>query len=356
MPDPAVAVKDIGRRFGEVVALGGVSLEVEGGEFVSLLGPSGCGKTTLLRIISGLDRQDEGEVWVAGREITKEPAHRRPVNLVFQRYALFPHKTVAENVAFALTLKRLPRSEIERRVEEMLELVHLPGFGRRNIDQLSGGQAQRVALARALIDDPAVLLLDEPLAALDLKLRQAMHIELREIQRRVGSTFVYVTHDQEEALVMSDRVALMESGRIVQDGAPQDVYQRPQTLFAAEFLGEANLFSGHAESDGERVLVRSGDLSLLVHGEAAQGSESWVCVRPERIRIGEVSTGDRGPNTCDGTVATVIFLGSLVRYVVDVRERSIMAEISAEDGPPPFRVGDRVRLSWDVGAGVILKE
>jgi len=355
-PDPAVAVTDIVRRFGEVLALGGVSLEVGRGEFVSLLGPSGCGKTTLLRIISGLDRQDDGEVWVAGREITKEPAHRRPVNLVFQRYALFPHKTVAENIAFALTLKRLPRSEIERRVEEMLELVHLPAFGQRHIDQLSGGQAQRVALARALIDDPPVLLLDEPLAALDLKLRQAMHIELREIQRRVGSTFIYVTHDQEEALVMSDHVVLMESGQIVQEGAPQDVYQRPRTLFAARFLGEANLFSGTTERDGERLLVRAGDLNLLIHGEVPPGAAAWVCVRPERIRLEDDRAADQGVNACDGTVTTVIFLGSLVRYVVDVGERSIVAEVSAQNGLPPFRAGDRVHLSWDVEAGVILAE
>ena len=354
---PAVAVRDIVRRFGNINALGGVSLDVSHGEFVSLLGPSGCGKTTLLRIVAGLDRQDAGEVWVAGREISKIPAHRRPVNLVFQRYALFPHKTVAANIAFGLELRRVKRDEIARRVDEMLELVHLPGFGDRHIDQLSGGQAQRVALARALVNDPAVLLLDEPLAALDLKLRQAMHIELREIQRRIGSTFVYVTHDQEEALVMSDRVVLMERGRIVQEGPPPDVYNTPRTLFAARFLGEANLFCGRAAGDG--VIVAEDGLRLAVAEpeRVPRDADAWVCVRPERIEIAaDEHEGEARVNRARGTVTKVIFLGSLVRYTVAAVGREILVERPAGDGMPPFREGDRVTVTWKADAGVLVSE
>jgi spermidine/putrescine transport system ATP-binding protein len=356
--EAAIAVRNIVRRFGDVVALGGVSLDVGRGEFVSLLGPSGCGKTTLLRIIAGLDHQDAGAVWVDGREISRQPAHRRPVNLVFQRYALFPHKTVGENVAFALTLRRTPRKELLRRVEQMLELVRLPGFTARRIEQLSGGQAQRVALARALIDDPPVLLLDEPLAALDLKLRQAMHIELREIQQRVRSTFIYVTHDQEEALVMSDRVVLMEAGHIVQEGPPQEVYQRPRTLFASTFLGETNLFHGSVAREAGRSFVEADGLRIEAQGLNGQAAEAWVCVRPERVGVAS-DPGNRErlePNSARGTIDKVIFLGSLVRYEVDIGARAILAELPAIAGVPPYEAGSRVLLRWDAAAGVALSE
>jgi spermidine/putrescine transport system ATP-binding protein len=354
--DAAIAVRGIVRRFGAVAAVDGVSLAVRQGEFVSLLGPSGCGKTTLLRIIAGLDRQDEGEVWVAGQEISTRPPHRRPVNLVFQRYALFPHKTVGENVAFALTLRRTPRKEVLRRVDEMLELVHLPGFAARSIDQLSGGQAQRVALARALIDNPPVLLLDEPLAALDLKLRQAMHLELREIQRQLASTFIYVTHDQEDAFVMSDRVVLMNAGRVIQEGPPQDVYQRPHTLFASTFLGEANLFHGPIERDGGRTFIDADGMRIEASGLNGGAREGWVCIRPERIAIEAAApSAPSGANTARGTVVKVIFLGSLVRYAVAVGGREILVELPAGEGVPPLAEGAAVSIWWERDAGVAVE-
>ncbi len=353
----AVAVRDVVCRFGSLAAVDDVSLEVEQGQFLSLLGPSGCGKTTLLRIVAGLQRQTSGTVEVAGRDVSRVPAHKRPVGLVFQRYALFPHKTVAENVAFSLMLQRRPKDEIARRVDAMLELVRLGGFGHRRIDSLSGGQAQRVALARALVSDPPVLLLDEPLAALDLKLRQAMHVELREIQRRVGSTFVYVTHDQEEALVLSDRVVLMSNGRVVQDGPPRDVYQRPRTLFAATFLGEANLFeAADVTRDGDRVLAEAGGIRFAMRsGGGTPDGARTVCLRPERIVVSAAGGGAATDvNVAAGTVERVTFLGPLVRYAVRVGDREVLVERPAGEGAPPHDEGDAVELRWDDEAAVLV--
>ncbi len=352
----AVSIRNIVRRFEDVTAVAGVSLEVGEGEFVSLLGPSGCGKTTLLRIIAGFEHPDEGQVLVAGKDITRLSPHRRPVNMVFQRYALFPHKTVAENVAFALRLRRAKEAEIERRVDEMLALVRLPGFGARRIDQLSGGQAQRVAMARALVNDPQVLLLDEPLAALDRRLRQEMHIELREIQRRIGSTFVYVTHDQEEALVMSDRIVLMESGAIVQQGSPEEVYKQPATLFASQFLGEANLFRARARTEEGRLVLDTDDFLLEVDDDGAISSNDvWVSLRPERITLSRDGAGEAAPtNSVTGTVAKVIFLGSIVRYVVEVGSHTMLVELpSGESALIPE--GETVRLSWHREAGRVVQ-
>jgi spermidine/putrescine transport system ATP-binding protein len=354
---PAVSVRGVVRRFGDHVAVDGVSLDVRPGEFVSLLGPSGCGKTTLLRIIAGLERLDEGSVAVGGKDMAKVPAHRRPVNMVFQRYALFPHKNVAENIAFGLRLRRLPKEEVLRRVDEMLELVRLPRFGHRTVDQLSGGQAQRVALARALVNDPQVLLLDEPLAALDLKLRQAMHLELRQIQRRLDTTFIYVTHDQEEALVMSDRILLMEDGRIVQEGGATEVYNRPRTLFSARFLGEANLFTGSISRNGTgRPVVEADGLRLLIAGEGPAAGEVTVCLRPERISVGPaLPHAAAGENRALGTVEQVIFLGSLVRYLIRTGNRQILVEQPSSDDAIPFAPGDRVMLAWAREACVLVE-
>lgn len=356
----AVEVKDVWRRFGETVAVAGVTLTIQRGQFVSLLGPSGCGKTTLLRIIAGLETKDRGEVWIEGRECSSVPPHRRPANLVFQRYALFPHLTVAENVGFALALKRVQRHEIEKRIQAMLELVRLPGFGPRRVDELSGGQAQRVALARALITDPPVLLLDEPLAALDLKLRQAMQLELRHIQRRVGSTFLYVTHDQEEALVMSDVVVLMNEGSVVQRGTPREIYQKPRSVFASSFLGEANVLRGRVtEADAWRRVVSVADRHLFA-GFASGPSvsaDAWVMLRPERITVNagdDVASGRA--NTATGVVSEVIFLGPTVRYVVDIGGVTMKVDVPDRPDSRVIAEDECVALEWQADAVAIFAE
>lgn len=351
MTDLAVSVQGVSKHFGTVTALSGISLDVAPGRFVSLLGPSGCGKTTLMRIIAGLDSQSEGRVVIAGQDLSQTPPHRRPVGLVFQRYALFPHMTVGENVGFALSLRGLERKATKDRVQELLDLVQLGTFGDRAIDQLSGGQAQRVALARALADSPPVLLLDEPMSALDLKLRQAMQLELRQLQRRIGATFLFVTHDQDEAMVMSDEIVLMNSGVIVQRGTPVDVYNRPKTLFSARFLGEANVFSGQATADGQKTLIRAGSLILRSDGAPSIGtSTAWACIRPEAIRIEATSkqaTSSGEPNSASAQVRQVIFQGAFRRYLVQAGEHSMMVQQSAVPGAgEAFVEGDGVLLTW----------
>lgn len=357
----AVSVRDISKRFGAVQALSSVSLDIEPGRFVSLLGPSGCGKTTLMRIIAGLDRQSEGRIIIAGKDLSNAPPHRRPVGMIFQRYALFPHMTVAENIGFALTLKGADRKSKEDRVRELLGLVKLDQFGERSIDQLSGGQAQRVALARALADSPPVLLLDEPMSALDLKLRQAMQLELRRLQRRIGATFLFVTHDQDEAMVMSDEIILMNNGRVVQRGAPEDVYRRPKTLFSARFLGEANLFHGQTEADGPRTLIRAGRMLLRSDSPpVAQAKAAWVCIRPEAIKLeahanGSPASGE--PNRATGRVCETIFQGAYRRYVLQVDEHSLTVQQPANSGgDTAFSEGDTVTLSWPDSAVVQIED
>jgi spermidine/putrescine transport system ATP-binding protein len=353
-PTPAVSSVDVVRRFGSVTAVAGVSLDIAQGAFASILGPSGCGKTTLLRIIAGLDRQDSGSIAINGLDVSRMAAHRRPVNLVFQRYALFPHKTVADNISFALDLKRAPRGEVRRRVEAMLALVQLPGYGERSIDQLSGGQAQRVALARALITEPAVLLLDEPLTALDLKLRQAMQVELREIQKRVGATFVYVTHDQGEAMVMSDVVIVMNQGHVVQQGSPRDVYERPSALFSATFLGEANLFRVTIERGG--AAARSGEIEFPLAAAPPRGiTRGWVCIRPEDVGI--APGGELGPSTrARGRVTTATFIGPTVRYTVQVGDDTVQVEAPARRGERAMFPEDSVALTWSPAAAVFIED
>jgi spermidine/putrescine transport system ATP-binding protein len=349
----AVRIEQVVCRYGDTVAVDGVSMDIAEREFVSLLGPSGCGKTTLLRAIAGFQPVSEGRISVAGRDVTNVPPHRRPAHMVFQRYALFPHKTVADNVGFALELKGIRSKERRARVERMLDVVRLPGYGDRSVDQLSGGQAQRVALARALVTDPPVLLLDEPLAALDLKLRQAMQLELRELQQRVGSTFVFVTHDQEEAMVMSDRIMLMDGGRIVQSGTPEEIYRRPATLFASKFLGEANIFEGTVAGNAHLPVLHSGDVRLSLPAGAATGGTATVALRPELVRIAAAGDGAAasGVDVVRGEVGRVVFLGSLVRYIVRVGEHHVSVQSAAHDGPR-FGQGDSVVLSWDPNAAV----
>ena len=313
----AVELRGVTRRFGGVVAVDDLTLEVMDGEFLSLLGPSGCGKTTTLRLIAGFERPDAGEIRIAGDDVTRLPAYKRPVNTVFQSYALFPHLSILDNVAYGLKQRGVPRGERRRRALELLAMVHLEGVERRRPHELSGGQQQRVALARALVLSPRVLLLDEPLGALDLKVRKALQIELKRIQESVGITFVYVPHDQEEAPAMSDRVAVMHRGRIEQLAPPQDVYDRPATEFVAGFIGDTNFIS------------------------AAGGR---IAVRPERVRI------DRGGTAgIDGVVVARMVIGPAVQCVVRLGDgQEVVARTQRTPGSDAdvLAEGDRVMVSW----------
>ena len=357
-PACAVSVEEVSRQFGSVQALIGTSLDVMDGRFVSLLGPSGCGKTTLMRIVAGLDRQHCGRVHIAGKDMTRTPPHGRPVGLVFQRYALFPHMTVVENISFPLRLRRESKARIAARVQELLDLVQLPDFGARSIDQLSGGQAQRVALARALADNPPVLLLDEPMTALDLKLRQAMQLELRRLQRRIGATFLFVTHDQDEAMVMSDEIVLMNEGRIVQRGSPEDVYYHPNSLFSARFLGEANLMQGKPVRKAGGVVVETDTLSLRVSMAPPPGAENiWVCLRPEVIDIAPArDSGQPGPNEVFARVEEMIFQGAFKRYTVSAGGQRLTVQQPTISGHGAFSEGDRVLLSWSETAPILIAD
>ena len=291
---PAVRLHALRKEFGDVVAVDGVDLEIREGEFFTLLGPSGSGKTTTLRLIAGFERPDDGTVELGGRDVSAVPPYERDVNTVFQDYALFPHMTVAGNIEYGLKVKRVAKHERSKRVEEALEIVQLAGFGKRKPSQLSGGQQQRVSLARAIVNRPRVLLLDEPLGALDLKLRQGMQIELKRIQQEVGITFIYVTHDQEEALTMSNRIAVFSRGRIDQIGSPVEIYEHPATEFVAGFVGVSNLL----ERDGRRFTVR-----------------------PEKIRIlGPEEAPEAGDEVQRGVVREVVYIGSVTRYIVDLDE------------------------------------
>jgi spermidine/putrescine transport system ATP-binding protein len=357
--DAAIVVEGVVKRFGATTALDGVSLRVEPGTFVSLLGPSGCGKTTLLRIIGGFESPDAGRISIHGTRVDGLPPNRRPVNTVFQRYALFPHKNVFDNIAFPLVLRRLPAAQQREAVRRMLDLVRLPGIETRFPAQLSGGQSQRVALARALVGQPQVLLLDEPLASLDLKLRKAMQLELRRIQEELGTSFLYVTHDQEEALTMSDRVVLMNEGRIVQEGSPAEIYDRPATVFASGFIGEANLLRGTvAEVAGERARVRVDDCDLEVVAPArgiASGSPVIVSVRPERLRVGRPGSADGADNRVLGALQRRIFLGNIVRqYVVLAPDLVIAAQSDVDAELLP--VGAPVEVFWRTDNTILLPE
>jgi spermidine/putrescine transport system ATP-binding protein len=352
-----VEVRGITKRFGQVVAVDAVSFGIGGGEFFSLLGPSGCGKTTTLRIIGGFEHADAGEVSIAGRWMGRTPPNRRETNMVFQRLALFPHYTVFDNVAFGLRMKRLPEREVQRRAAEALELVQMPGLAGRRIGELSGGQQQRVALARALVNQPRVLLLDEPLSSLDLKLRLQMQEELKRLQRELGTTFVYVTHDQGEALAMSDRVAVMDGGHLLQVGPPMEIYERPRTRFVANFIGDANLIDGIVDSlNGDTVAVRAG--SVTVHarrqGWERPGHPVTVCVRPERVRIDSRGPG-AGPGVpgaprggaLPGRVEDRAFTGSLVKYRLAVAGLRLHAAVPYASGAPLQQIGDDIAAWWD---------
>ena len=328
----------IHKAFGGVPALRGVDLAVEAGSFFALVGPSGCGKSTLLRIVGGHEVQDAGSVRLRGDDQAGVPPERRPVHTVFQHYALFPHLSVADNVAFPLRMRGVPRAERRRRAEEALDMVRLSGYGRRSVTALSGGEKQRVALARAILPRPAVLLLDEPLGALDLQLRRAMQDELRDLQRRVGLTFLHVTHDQEEAFRLADRVAVLKDGRVAQQGAPADVYRRPATPFVAAFLGVANLWPGTLETSGWTFRTKTG-LSLPV-GEAPPRA-AFAAIRAERIAVRPEAGGGGG---VPGTVRDLAFLGAATRATVEADGAQGVLHGHAAEGAT-LRVGDRVVLS-----------
>ena len=354
MPVVDVRLVDVVKKFGDAVAVDHIDLEVNDGEFFSLLGPSGCGKTTTLRMIGGFEEPTSGLIELQGRDVTWLPPYQRNVNTVFQSYALFPHLTIFENVAFGLRRKKVKDSEIKARVSEMLALVELPGYERRKPTQISGGQAQRVALARALINRPAVLLLDEPLGALDLKLRRQMQVELKRIQQEVGITFIYVTHDQEEAMTMSDRIAVMNKGRYEQLGDPESLYERPTTRFVAGFLGISNLLPGTVDSrGGQHAGIRLAD-DTVVRAPAAlvEGRDRVaVGIRPEKIRLREeTDPTPAGHNELFGVVKDASYLGVSTQYQVEARggarltvyEQNVQRATKSE----LWSAGEAVRLTW----------
>ncbi|HEV8614250.1 MAG TPA: ABC transporter ATP-binding protein [Methylomirabilota bacterium] len=361
MKDVDLEFRHVAKNFGDVRAVDDVSFRVRRGEFLSLLGPSGCGKTTSLRMIAGFERPTAGEIFLDGRPVGDTPPYRRNVNTVFQHYALFPHKSVFDNVAFGLRMKRLAPAAIAAGVDRMLALVELPGIGGRFPHQLSGGQQQRVALARALINEPTVLLLDEPLGALDLKVRRRMQQELKRIHREVGVTFVYVTHDQEEALTMSDRIAVMSHGRIEQLDTPATIYERPATRFVASFIGLTNLFPGAVEArEGPRVIVHL-DGGLRVRADApagtAPGAKVDVAVRPEKIQMA-LDKPAAAANTLQGTVVDFVYQGAVTEYQVAPASgppvRVVVQNSREAWEPERVPVGHRVYLSWPEGASLVL--
>jgi spermidine/putrescine transport system ATP-binding protein len=365
-----VRLVNLRKTFGEVVAVDNVSIDIRAGEFFSLLGPSGCGKTTTLRMIGGFELPTGGQILLRGRDITNEPPERRPVNMVFQSYALFPHLTVFENVAFGLRRRGTDRAEAARRVGAALELVRLPDFGKRRPEQLSGGQQQRVALARALVCEPTVLLLDEPLGALDLKLRRQLQVELKRVQLEVGITFIYVTHDQEEALALSDRIAVMDHGNVQQLGTPEELYDAPRTRFVAGFIGTTNLVPGTVESvDAGVAVVRlaGGATGLARAAGVGSGASVDIAVRPESILLepdpdagpgGAGRAGDAGGEHAAtgglrGEILQSAYLGTSVSHQVATEDGHVLTVIVPRS-QERLAIGDRVRARWQATDALVL--
>jgi len=348
-----VQIVDLVKRFPEVTAVDGINLDVAGGEFFSLLGPSGCGKTTTLRLIAGFEQPTEGRILLDGRDVAQTPPHKRNVNTVFQSYALFPFLTVEENVSFGLRYQNVTKDEARKKAAEALGLVRLEGLQKRRPGQLSGGQQQRVALARALVLNPAVLLLDEPLGALDAKLRKALQIELKALQEEVGITFIYVTHDQEEALTMSDRLAVMSNGRVEQVGNPVEVYEEPASAYVADFLGVSNMMSAVGEGGGR---VRLGDFQLVAAGGdfGAEGRIRLV-IRPERVTLEDHGTA--GDNRVPGMVERVLYVGSTIQVLVHLAHgETLQAWMQNRGGDPPWQQGTAVSVHLPADAIRVLAE
>ncbi len=367
----SVELVRVTKRFGEVVAVDDLSLTIQEGEFFSLLGPSGCGKTTTLRLIGGLEYPDEGDILINGEVVNDRPPYERDSNIVFQNYALFPHLTIEDNIAFGLRLKsrRVAEPEVKKLVEEALSLVHLEGLGARRPNQLSGGQQQRVALARALILRPKVLLLDEPLGALDRKLRKAMQIELRRIQHEVNITFIYVTHDQDEAMSMSDRVAVMRNGNFEQLGTPQEIFQTPQTRFVADFMGASNILSGRviavsadaAQPASPPTIQIETESGLKIIGRGSQATSSGTVVdfsiRPEAVQVFSRDRDWMADNKFDGRIVGKLYLGDVTELEVALgKNNSISSRIQSHiDREFDFKEGDRVSIGWNAEDCNLLK-
>jgi putative spermidine/putrescine transport system ATP-binding protein len=356
-----IALSGISKQYGQMRVVYDVSLTINPGEFVTLLGPSGSGKTTLLRILAGLIPLDKGKVVVDGKDISRVPVHKREMGLVFQSYALFPHMTVHKNIAFPLAMKKYPKSEWDDRISEALRAVQLTGFSHRRPRELSGGQQQRVALARAIVSQPRVLLLDEPLGALDRRLREALQVEISTLSHELNLTVINVTHDQEEALIMSDRIALLGNGRLVQYGTPEELYGSPATHEVAEFLGDANLFRGAIEGDGPDRRFQTHDGHSLVppptRMNVPEVSEGVLVVRPSAIRISSGDANRNGRNSCSlpGTVARVFFAGESRRVLVATPSGQQIKVTSDIHENTNVRPGDRITLTWDASASVITR-
>jgi spermidine/putrescine transport system ATP-binding protein len=346
-----IVVDGVTKHFDDVVAVNDVSITIPGAEFFSMLGPSGCGKTTTLRMIAGFEAPDAGRILLQGNDVTYVPPAKRNVNMVFQAYGLFPHMTVAENIAFGPKIKKLGRAEIASRLSDVVRTVRLDGLEDRHPNQLSGGQQQRVALARALVNQPAALLLDEPLGALDLKLRKEMQLELKELQQRTGTTFVYVTHDQEEAMTMSDRIAVMNGGVVEQLATPRELYQRPASAFVAGFIGTSNLIELRVDRRDDAMLAMDlgdGERILAVDPETGRRRErATITVRPEWIKLANGTANDRS-SYVGGTVIDVVYLGSITQLIVLLRtgERLTVHRLNDEVGAIDPRPGEQVMLRW----------
>lgn len=349
----AVELENVSKQFGSVTAVDQISLQIREGEFFSLLGPSGCGKTTTLRMIAGFELPSSGEIYIGGDPQGYLPAYRRPVNTVFQHYALFPHLTVYQNIAFGLEMQKVPKDEIHKRVMLSLEMVHLPRMEKRYPKQLSGGQQQRVALARALVNQPKVLLLDEPLGALDLKLRKAMQVELKNLQHQVGITFIYVTHDQEEALTMSDRIAVMHGGKVLQVGSPQQIYEAPRRLFVADFIGETNLLPGKLNQPQApaQILLAGGTLAEVGWTQEGlnPGEAVSLSIRPEKISLHPLNAPALPQTTAlPAIVQQVIYVGTDTRYILSIGDDQTLTarQQNSLNGSAVYQVGDRVQAVW----------
>ena len=362
----SVKLENVTKRFDDVIAVDAMTLDISDGEFFSLLGPSGCGKTTTLRMVAGFEQPSIGQIYIMDQQVAGVPAYRRPVNTVFQNYALFPHMNVAQNVAFGLEMAKVPKPEISKRVGEALDLVQMGDYHTRKPGQLSGGQKQRIALARALVNRPRVLLLDEPLGALDLKLRKAMQLELKQIQSEVGITFIYVTHDQEEAITMSNRIAVMNEGHIQQLGPSREIYEQPANRFVADFIGETNFIEGKVTDIGTHTTLESGGVTFAgrinpaTARQLSVGMSATLAIRPEKIWLVRPEDGDSDTLvSIPGTISDTIYIGTDTRYQVALPTGDkifVRVQNLGQDSDAVFENGDTVSVQWSVNNAQVLME